>query len=200
MVLWMMPCGMVIAAMPMSAPLPPLRAPATMAPMPSSMATSDSVEALAICSRMRARWPPAMWPLSCASTPITSFGVLACISAPELMKMRWPSATKALNERSLMMITWTFCWARPAALRIGWVYSRSSCSISASRMIGGPPRPCCAAAGMPAAATAAATSTAKPRAAGFHRGALIGLRLPVMSARFAPPGGVPVARVPDRAT
>ena len=37
-----------------------------------------------------------------------------------------------------MITTWMFCCASPAAFRIGWVYSRSSCSISASRMIGGP--------------------------------------------------------------
>src|SRR5258707_10024795 len=31
-----------------------------------------------------------------------------------------------------------FCFSRPAARRIGRVYSRSSCSASVSRMIGGP--------------------------------------------------------------
>ena len=85
--------------MPTSPPLPPLRAPATTAPMPSSMATIDCGrgvgESLRACAP---RWPPAIWPLSCASTPITSFGVLACIRAPELMKMRRPSATKALKS------------------------------------------------------------------------------------------------------
>ncbi len=43
------------------------------------------------------------------------------ISAPALMKMRRPSATKALNERSLMITTWMFCWERPAAFRSGCV-------------------------------------------------------------------------------
>ena len=28
------------------------------------------------------RWPPARWPVSCASTPISWFGVVDCISAP----------------------------------------------------------------------------------------------------------------------
>ncbi len=79
-----------------------------------------------------------MWPVSWASTPITWFGVSASMSVPALMKMRRPSATNALNERWLMITTWMFCCARPAAFRIGWVYSRSNCSISASRTIGGP--------------------------------------------------------------
>ena len=52
---------------------------------------------------------------------MTSFGTFASISAPALMKMRRPSITKALNERSLMMVTWMFCCARPAARRIGCV-------------------------------------------------------------------------------
>ena len=63
---------------------------------------------------MRDRCPPAMWPVSCASTPMIWFGVSASISAPALTKMRRPSATKALNDRSLMMTTCTFCWASPA--------------------------------------------------------------------------------------
>ena len=39
-----------------------------------------------------------MWPVSCASTPMIWFGVLASISAPALTKMRRPSITKALND------------------------------------------------------------------------------------------------------
>ena len=81
----------------------------------------DCVVADAIASRMRAKCPPAMWPVSCASTPMIWFGVSDSISAPPLTKMRRPSATKALNERSLMMTTWTFCWARPAVRRMGCV-------------------------------------------------------------------------------
>ena len=65
----------------------------------------DAACALASCWRKRDRCPPAMWPVSCASTPITSFGTFASTSAPALMKMRRPSITKALNERSLMMVT-----------------------------------------------------------------------------------------------
>src|SRR2546430_5071109 len=52
--------------------------------------------------------------------------------------MRWPSATKALKPFSLRITTWMFCFSRPAVRRIGRVYSRSSCSASVSRMIGGP--------------------------------------------------------------
>ncbi len=99
---------------------------------------SRAVCALASSARSLLRWPPAMWPVSCASTPMIWFGVCDSISAPALTKMRLASTTKALNVRSLMMTTRMFCWARPAARRIGWVYSRSSCSISASRMIGRP--------------------------------------------------------------
>ena len=81
----------------------------------------DATCACASCWRKRDRCPPAMWPVSCASTPMISFGTFASISAPALMKMRLASITKALNERSLMMVTWMFCCARPAARRIGWV-------------------------------------------------------------------------------
>ena len=49
------------------------------------------------------------------------FGVSDCIIAPELTKMRRPSATKALKTRSLMITIWMFCFSRPAARRIGRV-------------------------------------------------------------------------------
>ena len=55
--------------------LPP-RAPATIAPAPSSMAMIIWVCACASCSRSFDRWPPAIWPVSCASTPMIWFGVL----------------------------------------------------------------------------------------------------------------------------
>ena len=58
----------------------------------------DAACALASCWRKRDKCPPAMWPVSCASTPITSFGTFASINAPALMKMRRPSITKALND------------------------------------------------------------------------------------------------------
>ena len=57
----------------------PLRAPATMAPAPSSIAMIIWVCACASCSRILARWPPARWPVSCASTPINWFGVSDCM-------------------------------------------------------------------------------------------------------------------------
>ena len=64
-------------------------------------------------------WPPVMWPVSWAMTPITSFGVLACISAPVFMNTLRPSTTKALKLSCLMMRMATFCAPRPAALKIG---------------------------------------------------------------------------------
>ena len=79
----------------------------------------DCVCATASCWRSFDRWPPAMWPVSCASTPMISFGVFESISAPAFTKMRRPSMTKALNARSLISVTWMFCCARPAVLRIG---------------------------------------------------------------------------------
>ena len=51
--------------------------------------------------------------------------------------MRRPSATKALKTLSLMITIWMFCFSRPAARRIGRVYSRSNCSASVSRITGG---------------------------------------------------------------
>ena len=62
--------------------LPPLFAPATIAPAPSSMAMIIWVWACAICSRILARWPPARWPVSCAITPMIWFGVSDCRIAP----------------------------------------------------------------------------------------------------------------------
>ena len=108
-----------IAAAPTLPTLPPARAPATMAPTPAKSATTEAVCAVASCSRSRCKWPPAKWPVSCANTPMISFGVRASNSAPALMKMWRPSMTKALKARSLSTTTLTFCLARPAARRIG---------------------------------------------------------------------------------
>ena len=86
-------------------PAPPTRPPdcdaPTTAPAPASMPITDSAFALVICWRRRARWPPAIWPVSWASTPMISFGVSASMSAPTLTKIFCPLATKALKERSL---------------------------------------------------------------------------------------------------
>ena len=72
--------------------------PAAIAPTPSSSAMIEAVCAVASCSRRRDRCPPARWPVSCASTPMISFGVLESYSAPTFTKMRRPSITKALND------------------------------------------------------------------------------------------------------
>ena len=54
-----------------------------------------------------------------------------------------------------MITIWIFCFSRPAARRIGRVYSRSNCSVSVSRSSGGPLL-CCATAAVGATASAAA--------------------------------------------
>jgi hypothetical protein len=51
------------------------------------MPATERICAFAIWSRSRARCPPAICPVSCAMTPMTSFGVSASISAPTLMKI-----------------------------------------------------------------------------------------------------------------
>jgi hypothetical protein len=74
----MISCGAIIrpgAASPAMLPRPEV-APATMPPAASSMAMIAAVCAVASCSCMRARCPPAMWPLSWASTPMIWFGVV----------------------------------------------------------------------------------------------------------------------------
>src|SRR5258708_3584068 len=74
--------------------------------------------------------------------------------------MRRPSATKALKTLSLRITTWMFCFSRPAVRRIGRVYSRSSCSASVSRMIGGPFSCCASSGGIGAMVRATAVVTA----------------------------------------
>ena len=108
------------------------------------------------------------------------FGVSASISAPALTKMRRASATNALKARSLMMTTCTFCFCSPAVFSSGWVYSRSSCSISASRMSG---MPCACAGGALAITSAAAVTIATARHAGVERFALVGLRASIISGK-----------------
>src|SRR5262249_4390001 len=73
-----------------------------------------------------------------------------------------------------------FCRVRPATRRMGWVYSLSNCSISASRMIGGP---CSARTG--SAMSAIAVTAAITRAAGAARCVLLGLLDPIMLAGLA---------------
>jgi hypothetical protein len=54
-----------------------------------------------------------------AMTPITSFGVLACVSRPVCTNICKPPETNALIRRSLMMWTWTALASRPPASKIG---------------------------------------------------------------------------------
>jgi hypothetical protein len=65
-------CGADNAAMPaLPELLLPDRDAATIAPAPRIMAMIEAVVAARNSSRRRDRWPPAMWPVSWASTPIT---------------------------------------------------------------------------------------------------------------------------------
>ena len=50
-----------------------------------------------------------MWPVSWAITPMTSLGVLACVSVPVLMNTLRPSTTKALKLSCRMMRMEMFC-------------------------------------------------------------------------------------------
>ena len=120
------------------------------------------------------------------------FGVVACISAPELTKMRCASMTNALNDLSLMMTTCTFCWASPATRRIGCEYSRSSCSISASRIIGMPALdPVCARAGALAQRDCGGGGQATAREAGLAGRALLGGLATIMWDKVSVPGPGP---------
>ena len=75
-----------------------------------------------------------MWPLSCASTPISWLGVSVRMIRPVLMKIRWPPATKALSVLSWTIMISTALGSRPAAFQIGVTKVRIVFSISASRM------------------------------------------------------------------
>ncbi len=74
-------CPLAITAMP-AAP-----APSTAAAMPATIDRSIGTVALAMAAEERSRCPPAIWPVSCASTPLSSFGVRSWMKRPELMKM-----------------------------------------------------------------------------------------------------------------
>ena len=94
-----------------------------------------------------------------------SFGVSASMSAPTLMKIFWPFATKALKERSLTRMILVAAALMPAALKIGAAYSRRSCSVSTSRtMLEAAPAPAAAAAGRGASDRGGEPGAAWPRA------------------------------------
>ena len=186
------------------------RAAATIAPTPSSMAMIDCVCATASCWRSFDRWPPAIWPVSCASTPMISFGVLRSISAPALTKMRRPSMTKALNdslvdERDLDVLLREAGGLQDRLgvvahqlLDLGVADERNA--ARQARRLRGHRRD-----GKRHAATANAVSSASARVAGVRRRALIGLpstvilvrdREPRCSAKLvAPPGRVNATRI-----
>src|SRR5260221_5056316 len=102
---------------------------------------------------MRAKWPPAMWPVSCAITPITWPALSARIKRPVVMNRFWPWATKALSERSLTSRMRTALGCRPAAFQSGVAIVRMIASTSVSRIRD---RRSCARAGEATAAIATA--------------------------------------------
>ena len=57
--------------------------------------------ALPMASVLRARWPPAMWPVSCAITPMSWLGFWERMIKPALMNMLRPAATKAFSSIEL---------------------------------------------------------------------------------------------------
>ncbi len=105
-----------------------------MAPAPRIISRICMVLRLFSSSCIRARCPPAIWPVSCASTPISWLGVSVRMIRPVLMKMRWPPATKALSELSWTIMISTALGSRPAAFQIGVTKVRMVFSISASRI------------------------------------------------------------------
>ena len=166
--------GALIAAAPMLpvSTLPDL-APATMAPTPSSMATIATVAPWRVLRTYFDSLPPTIWPFWCRRKCGLIAGVVACVIAHKFTKMRCASMTNALNDLSLMMTTWMFCWLDQRPRRMGVVLmSGRELSISASRIIGMPGRsPVCARTGMLPRAlhrpTAAAVAIATARDAGF---------------------------------
>ena len=86
--------------------------------MPSTISSSALVWSRAMRVRSAAMCPPVICPVSCAMTPMTSLGVLACRSVPVFMNTLRPSITKALKLSCLTMRI-VMCEPRPAALKIG---------------------------------------------------------------------------------
>jgi hypothetical protein len=96
------------------------------------MRAADCAEAAA--AGREVRWPLAIWAASWASTDCTWSGLSSRISSPEWMNTCRASATKALSEPSLMMMTCVLC-GRPASRKTGAASSLNARSISASRMM-----------------------------------------------------------------
>ncbi len=84
------------------------------------------------------RGPPVMWPVSCAITPISSFGVLVAWIRPVLMKDGLAAGmVKALMSGSPMRATWTLVRVEPPGLPATCRFAASlwiSSSSSVSRM------------------------------------------------------------------
>ena len=64
-------------------------------------------------------WPPVMWPVSCAMTPITSLGVLACISVPVWMKTLRAIEHEGVEGVVLTMRILMSARAEPGRAKIG---------------------------------------------------------------------------------
>ena len=71
---------------------------------PAACPASDRNRAFRISSGSRATWPPAMCPVSCASTPARSPTSDDCWSRPVLMNSRLPVVTKAFMGRAWISV------------------------------------------------------------------------------------------------
>src|SRR6185437_6879563 len=77
--------------------------PAAAAAAPATIATMPWIVAFRSASSLRARCPPAMWPVSCAMMPIIWLGLSLRIRVPLFMNRFWPPATKEFSCGSLTM-------------------------------------------------------------------------------------------------
>ncbi len=106
--------------MPVPAPLAtfwPVATPAAPMPTPAMVASSRAAVVLAIACFMAATSLWAIWPVSCARTPISSFGVSDWMMVPTLTNSRCSVVTKALKVWLLMSRIFGIC--SPAAWTIG---------------------------------------------------------------------------------
>jgi hypothetical protein len=121
------PCAIACPpSIPAAAAPPP--APAAAAAPPSSSPATERNMAFRISSGSRATWPPAMWPVSCASTPAKSPASADCWSSPVLMNSRLPVVTKAFMGRAWISVIRTRAGSTPATRNKGCAMARSRLS------------------------------------------------------------------------
>ena len=78
-------------------------APTSAVAAPSTVARIISAAALRCATGTRVRWPPAMWPTSCAITPISWLGSSLRMIRPVFRNRFMPPATNAFSWSSLTM-------------------------------------------------------------------------------------------------